>query len=483
MTLRRWLRWLLRALWWLAVRLLLLALAALFYAGCLVFPWLRRIAWQTTLMAVGLTLTRRGGVVPRSRDGGQGGDPGGDRGSGNVPDVQIRPVSAQAVATSPEERTRYHVWGMIGPGLLTMLVGGSGMGKTELRFGLWRAQYDGEPFCGLATERGSRKLLLTEMERPLVRDVLRRWGFLVEPKGRLDRVWLNMSPRDGGAYVDVEYASRVFEPDEHGSTADWPAVLGGLVRRRVWERYDEACVDTFAEWLGTDANDHASAALGLCKQLTKRGMAVTVLHHTPLSDPTRQKGGMGVLRALDSLWALYGVGGDHQKRRLKDPERYLACLKLRRQEDAPDDPLRIELVPGDLPGGVLPRYRLVTTPHHAARQSTTGRDAARAPAPQGPILTDRQRAVLTALRRAPEQTATTPELATACRLDGDRTGETLKALAGKGLVAPAGTGEPSARGSKAPRRWRATPLAIAVAPPAPTPEEKADRLLREALDG
>ena len=84
-------------------------------------------------------------------------------------------------------------------------------------------------------------------------------------------------------------------------------------------------------------------------------------HHTPLSDFTRQKGGMGVLRALDSGWALYGVGEEGQKRHLKDPERVLACLKLRRQEDAPDAPLRLELVPGDPAAGVLPRYRLVGT--------------------------------------------------------------------------------------------------------------------------
>ena len=88
-------------------------------------------------------------------------------------------------------------------------------------------------------------------------------------------------------------------------------------------------------------------------------MAVTVAHHTPLSDFMRQKGGMGVLRALDAGWALYGVGERGHKRALKDPQRFLACFKLRRQEDAPDAPLRLELVPGDVAAGVLPRYRLV----------------------------------------------------------------------------------------------------------------------------
>ena len=60
------------------------------------------------------------------------------------------------MATSAAEAQRYHVHAMTGPGLLTMLVGASGMGKTELRLGLWRAQFDGEPFGGLPTARGGR---------------------------------------------------------------------------------------------------------------------------------------------------------------------------------------------------------------------------------------------------------------------------------------------------------------------------------------
>ena len=66
----RVLRWLVRALAWLVWRLALLALAALLFAGCLAFPWLRRLAWQTTLMAVGLSLTRRGSF-PDPRPGGR----------------------------------------------------------------------------------------------------------------------------------------------------------------------------------------------------------------------------------------------------------------------------------------------------------------------------------------------------------------------------------------------------------------------------
>jgi hypothetical protein len=112
------------------------------------------------------------------------------------------------------------------------------------------------------------------------------------------------------------------------------------------------------------------------------------------------------------------------------------------------------------------------------------------PATPALILTDRQRAVLTALRRAPESTATTPELAIAVGLDRTRTGETVSALVEKKLVAAAGVGTPNAKGSKPPRKWKATPLAIAVAPadpdstPSPTPTpDLADRLLHEALDG
>jgi hypothetical protein len=480
------LRWLARALWlllrallWVAWRVTLLAAAALLFVACLAFSPLRRLAWQLTLMAVGLSLTRGGRVVPRSAVGRQEGRGGAERlGTGIVPAASVRPVSAQAVATSAPAAQRYHVHALTGPGLLTMLVGASGMGKTELRLGMWRAQFDGEPFGGLPTARGGRKLWLTEMERPLVRDALRRWGFLVEPQGAVDRVRLALwTPRSSpGGYVDVEYASRVFDPGEGGLVTDWPAVVARL--RRLGGRYDEYFVDTYAEWLGSDANDHASEMLGLCRQLTKAGAAVCVAHHTPLSDFTRQKGGMGVLRALDAGWALYGVGERGQKRSLKDPERVLACFKLRRQEDAPDAPLRLELVPGDPPAGVLPRYRLVD----ALELSRNGKSPPEATAPRaldisGPVLTERQRAVLAALTRAPERTATTPELAAAAGLDGDRTGQILRDLVAKRLVAPAGLGAPNAKGSKPPRRWTATPLAIAVA------GDAADRLLREALDG
>src|SRR5262245_61560742 len=140
---------------------------------------------------------------------------------------------------------------------------------------------------------------------------------------------------------------------------------------------------------------------------------------------------MGVLRALDAGWALYGVGEGGKKRRLKDPERYLACFKLRRQEDAPDAPLRIELVPGDPPAGGLPRYRLVDDPAGGGtdRQRAAPVSAPdTAPAPDSrpsPTLTPRQRTVLTALRRAPGSAATTPELTAAAGLDRTRTGEIL----------------------------------------------------------
>jgi hypothetical protein len=500
------LRYVLRALWWLlralaavAWRVTLLALAALLFVACMAFPWLRRLAWQFALMAVGLSLTRRGGPlaavgvysagVPRSPDERPDSRRTSERlGTGNAPVAKLRPVSAQSVATSAAEAQRYGVHGVGGAGMLTMLVGASGMGKTEAKFGMLRAQYDGRDFCGLATTRPKRVLFLTEMERGLMREYLRRWGFLVEPQGAIDRVRLALwTPRSSpGAFLDVEYASKVFDPDAQGLTTDWPAVLHRL-RRDATRRYGEVVVDTYAEWMGSDSNDHASEMLGLCRQLTKDGQAVTVTHHTPLSDPTRQKGGMGVLRALDAGWALYGVGEGGKKRSLKDPERMLACFKLRRQEDAPDAPLRLELVPGDPAAGVLPRYQLVdrVTP------VTPGATAAVTLPPAAPILTDRQRAVLAALKRTPDRTATTPELAAAAGLDGDRTGQILNALVDKRLVAPAGTGAPNANGSKPPRRWKATPLAIAVAEepaaatdPEPVPVvDPADRLLREALDG
>jgi hypothetical protein len=487
--------WLLRALAWLAWRVTLLVLAALLFLACMAFPWLRRLAWQTTLMAVGLHLTR-GGRVTRSSDERQDSRGTSERlGTGNVPVAKLKPVSAQRVATAAVAPQRYGVHAVSGPGMLTEIVAAPGMGKTMLKLALWRAQYDGRDFCGLPTTRGGRKLMLTEMPPALMHDFLARYGFLIEPHGWYDRVRLAVwTPRGSpGWYVDVEYASKVLAPDAHGLVTDWPAVVHAL-RRDAVRRYDEICVDSLMEWMGSTSNDAASEALGLCSHLAGEGLAVSVLHHTPMSDPTRQLGGSGVTRAPDAIWSLYGVGEGGKKRSLKDSERYLKCLKLRRQEDAPDAPLRLELVPGDPAAGVLPRYRLVDgvkhcTPEPQAVSGAPGDGVKHCTPPL--ILTDRQRAVLSALKRAPERTATTPELAAAAGLDGDRTGQILNTLVDKKLVAPAGTGAPNAKGSKPPRRWKATPLAIAV-PESGTgaPVEifnpradPADRLLHEALDG
>jgi hypothetical protein len=221
--------------------------------------------------------------------------------------------------------------------------------------------------------------------------------------------------------------------------------------------------------------------LGLCGHLAGDGLAVWVLHHTPLSDPTRQLGGTGVTRAPDAIWALYGVGPGGKKRELKDPERHLECLKLRRQEDAPDAPLRLELVPGDPATGLLPHYRLVGVGSAAGDPlpPETGQRTPSSAPDNRAALTDRQRRVLDVLRACPNHTATTPDLAIAAGLTGDQTGETLEALVQKRLAAPAGTGKPHARGSKPPKRWKATPLALAAGDEA----GRADRLLREALGG
>ena len=73
------------------------------------------------------------------RAGGEG--PAGDRpGGGHLP-------AGGAALPRPRDHR---------PGLLTMLAGASGMGKTELRLGMWRAQFDGEAFSGLPTARGAR---------------------------------------------------------------------------------------------------------------------------------------------------------------------------------------------------------------------------------------------------------------------------------------------------------------------------------------
>jgi hypothetical protein len=485
---------LLRFAVWLSFRLGFLAVALISGFLCLAFPPLRRFALQALFMAVGIQMAqKRLAFLGAGTDGGKGGSPREERGTRNaVVPVKIKPESAQRVATSAAKDDLYGVEVISGPGILTLLVGGSGMGKTELKLGMWRAQFDGEAFCTLKTTKGGRKLWLTEMQRPLVRKALRRWGFWVEPKNRLDRFRLHYFAK---SYIDVEYASAVFVPDERGVVTDWPRVLRGLVEGEVWKRYDEVCVDTFAEWMGSIANESASAALGLCSQLTKYGVGVTVLHHSPLNDPTRQLGGSGVQRAIDVEWVLYGVGKDKRKRALHDRERYLECIKARNLEDVPPEALRITLDAGPpsryrlLSGGFpdrLPAPDLAGLRPGGVQGDEEGMEG-RSPASEaearrvaGERVSRTQARLLEWLQIALRDGVplrTTPAVARALALDTEAVRRAWAALIKRGLVEVEGEVPGNARGSPKTKVYRPTPKGVAWK------QSTADRLIREALDG
>lgn len=360
-------RWLLRSAWWL-LRLTL------------------RVAWRLILVLVGVAVALA--VLPVSRRwawsvvswclrGGRRGTAGTTKlrnydAAQENPAARLRPSSAQRIVTRNYGPTVFHTHAVSGPGLLTMIVGASGMGKSEWQYALWRSQLDGEPFCGLPTTRPRRILLLSEMGAATLQPGLRRWGFVQDPRGRLDAIRLRLwTPRgSAGAFVDVVHAADVYAPDGDGKATDWPKVVAATRERALRGGYDSVGIDTLGEWMGSDGNDAVLESLGACRQLTREGLAVTVLHHTPRSDPRRPRGGGAVEGLLDIGWAVYGTGERWGKRSLHDPVRVLAPFKSRFQDVTPAEPLTVEYRPGDPATGVLPRYELAGAPTAAPRRAT-----------------------------------------------------------------------------------------------------------------
>ena len=94
------------------------------------------------------------------------------------------PVPTQRIATATFGEDAWTVKPLYGPGLLAMVVAPPGVGKTEIAYGSLAAAVDGLAFCGLATARPRRVLLLSEMEPKTIQPALLRWGFVAEPAGR-----------------------------------------------------------------------------------------------------------------------------------------------------------------------------------------------------------------------------------------------------------------------------------------------------------
>ena len=194
------------------------------------------------------------------------------------------------------------------------------------------------------------------------------------PRGRLDAVRLRLWTPKGsaGGFIDVVHSADVYTPDDEGLTTDWTQVVLRARERALRGGYDVVAVDTLGEWMGSDNNDAVLESLGACRQLTREGLSVVCLHHTPRADPRRPRGGGAIEAQLDIGWAIYGTGERWGKRSLHDPVRILAPFKSRFQDVTPAAPLTVEYRPGDLGTGLLPSYHLApvsgagSTPHRAA---------------------------------------------------------------------------------------------------------------------
>jgi hypothetical protein len=439
--------WLLRALWGLTWRLAVLTAALLVVAFC------RPLAWRLAVLGLGVTLSGR-------LRGGRWGS-GGSRTTRTTdnapvaPTVRLRPVSAQAVATASYAETRWFTRALDGPELLTMLVGPAGAGKSELVWATLRAQHDGEAFCGLATTRPRRVLLLSEMGGATLQPALRRWGFYAEPAGRLDAIRLRLVPPKGhvGALIDVLYAADIYRPvvvEGEPRQVEWPAVVEavrGLVARG---RYDRVIVDSLGEWMGSDNNDAMLRTLGACRQLTHAGAGVTILHHTPRSDPKRPRGGTVIEAKLDVGYSVTGTAAGGAPRSRTDPLRRLEWFKTRFPELTPADPLLLERVWAGPDSGERPRYQGAggaPTEDAASADRRAGVDAE--PAPPA-ALTGTAERVLAALRTAGPTGATMKALAEACGLPRQRVHEALtEALIPRSLARVGGFRDTPGGGPKA----------------------------------
>jgi hypothetical protein len=424
--------WLLRAVWWLAWRLALVAVAAL------VLPFSRRLAGRVVRRA----LSAKGGRGV-TRDSGQR-----TTSSAASAKIVLRPESAQRVVTSTYGEQRYATTGVSGPELLTMLCGAAGCGKTEIELGLWRAQYDGVPFGGeggLPSVRGKRKLLLTEMAPKTLRPALERWGFAEAPRNWLHDKRLRYLPlRSGpGGYIDVLYAERVLAPrvtPDGLVTPDWPHVVDRVTPLALRGDYDEVVVDSLAEWLGDDSQGNMLPTLAACRQITRHGPGVTLLHHTPRSDPRRPRGSGAIDGKLDIGWSVYGLGPGYAPRSLHDAVRVFAPWKTRFPEDTPREPLVVERVWAGPGSGEPPRYRLLggRAGQRDARPSQEGgapaeeRTEERSADPY-PGLGAQARQVRDALAAAGGR-ATVPALAQATGLARQRVNEAKDELALAGLL-------------------------------------------------
>ncbi|HVG97081.1 MAG TPA: AAA family ATPase [Chloroflexota bacterium] len=435
--------WLLRALWAVLWRLAALA------AALLVVAFSRPLAGHLLALALSAGVVRHlGGMGGRGLSGQRTTRP--TTGSLTpTPVVKLKPVSAQRVATASYAETQFYTRALDGPGLLSMLVGPAGVGKSEIVWGSLRAGYDGEDFCGLATTKPRKVLLLSEMGGETLAPALRRWGLYAEPAGRLDAVRLRLLPSKGaGGLLDVLYATDIYRPvvvDGELRLTEWAAVVEavrGLVERG---RYDKVIIDSLGEWMGGDNNDLMLKTLGACRQLTAAGAGVLILHHTPRTDPTRPRGGTVIEAKLDTGFSVTGTAPGGAARSRQDPVRQLEWFKTRFPDATPEQALTIERIWAGPESGQRPRYR-----RQGATEANPQRVADLHPgSAPSPTPTANEAKVLVALRNAGRAGATMKVLAEQAGIPRQRAHEAVVALVASGRATVGGYADTPGGGPKA----------------------------------
>jgi hypothetical protein len=455
--------WLLRALWGLTWRALALA------AALAVVAFYRPLAWRLLALALSASVVRHlGGMGGRGLSG-QRTTRSTTSPSAPAPVVKLRPVSAQRVATASYAETRFFTQALGGPGLLDMLVGPAGVGKSEIVWGSIRAGHDGEDFCGLKTTKARRILLLSEMGGETLAPALRRWGLYAEPAGRLDAVRLRLLLPRGhvGRLIDVVYSADIYKPvvvDGELRQVEWPAVIEAV--RPLVEKggYERVIVDSLGEWLGSDNNDNMLKTLTACRQLTHAGAGVTLLHHTPRTDPKRPRGGTAIEAKLDTGYYVVGTAAGGMPRSRQDPVRELGWFKTRFPDLTPVGSLALERTWAGPESGQLPRYQIRGT-GAAPAVVTVSQGAGEG---QESPRSMNEAKVLAAMRAAGRRGVSTTQLAAATGLPRQRAHEAVVALIEAAAAKVGGFGEPPPGGGKAPS------LYVAVDAPAASPQAHQD---------
>jgi hypothetical protein len=206
---------------------------------------------------------------------------------------------------------------------------------------------------------------------------------------------------------------------------EWPAVIEAV--RPLVEKggYERVIVDSLGEWLGGDDNASMLKTLGACRQLTHAGAGVTLLHHTPRTDPKRPRGGTAIEAKLDTGYYVVGTAAGGMPRSRQDPVRELGWFKTRFPDLTPIGSLTLERVWAGPESGQLPRYQRQGAAPAARVQPAAQSDPDSAPSPTPTANEDK---VLVAMRAAGRAGATMKALAEATGIPRQRVSETVEAL-------------------------------------------------------